>query len=173
MFKPRRIVTGHDARGRSVILSDEAPPAPDSAGQVVFWTTDAAPAQPRDPAQADRLVGRLPPPRGCTRFLVFDMPPDDPAVPVEQVRKFFGDMFAKLGVPDAQIDTSRNPRMHRTHTIDYIMVLSGEVTLLLDEGEVRLRPFDVVIQQGTNHAWVNRGREPVTLLGVLIDAAGV
>jgi quercetin dioxygenase-like cupin family protein len=60
--------------------------------------------------------------------------------------------------------------MHKTKSVDYIILLSGEVTMLLDEGEVDLKPFDVVIQRGTNHAWVNRGAEPALLAAILIDA---
>ena len=60
--------------------------------------------------------------------------------------------------------------MHKTKTIDYIILLSGDVTLLLDEDEVRLKPFNVVVQRGTNHAWVNNGNEPALLIAVLIDS---
>jgi quercetin dioxygenase-like cupin family protein len=60
--------------------------------------------------------------------------------------------------------------MHTTRTIDYVILLSGRVTLLLDKGEVDLKPFDVVVQRGTNHGWVNRGTEPALFAAVLIDA---
>ena len=60
--------------------------------------------------------------------------------------------------------------MHKTKTIDYIILLKGDVTLLLDNDEVRLKPFDVVVQRGTNHAWVNNGEEPALLIAVLIDS---
>jgi quercetin dioxygenase-like cupin family protein len=60
--------------------------------------------------------------------------------------------------------------MHKTKTIDYIILLKGDVTLLLDEDEVRLKPFNVVVQRGTNHAWVNNGSEPALLIAVLIDS---
>ncbi len=60
--------------------------------------------------------------------------------------------------------------MHKTETIDYIVLLKGDVTLILDEEEVNLKPFDVVIQRGTNHAWVNNGTEPALLIAVLIDS---
>ena len=60
--------------------------------------------------------------------------------------------------------------MHRTRTVDYIILLQGEVTLLLDEGEVDMKPLDAVVQRGTNHAWENRGSEPAVLAGILIDA---
>ncbi len=67
-------------------------------------------------------------------------------------------------------DISRHPSMHRTKTVDYVVLLRGEVTMLLDEGEVHLRPFDVVVQRGTNHGWVNHGDETALLVGVLVDA---
>jgi quercetin dioxygenase-like cupin family protein len=67
----------------------------------------------------------------------------------------------------------RHPGMHRTRTIDYVVLLSGEVTLLLDKGEVDLKPFDVVVQRGTSHAWVNKGKEPGLIVAVLIDAKDV
>jgi len=60
--------------------------------------------------------------------------------------------------------------MHTTRTVDYVILLSGRVTLLLDKGEVELKPFDVVVQRGTNHGWVNRGTEPALFAAVLIDA---
>jgi quercetin dioxygenase-like cupin family protein len=60
--------------------------------------------------------------------------------------------------------------MHTTRTVDYIVVLSGRVTLLLDKGEVELKPCDVVVQRGSNHGWVNRGTEPAVMAAILIDA---
>jgi quercetin dioxygenase-like cupin family protein len=59
--------------------------------------------------------------------------------------------------------------MHKTDTIDYIILLRGDVTLILDEEEIDIKPHDVVIQRGTNHAWVNNGSEPALLIAVLID----
>ena len=75
-----------------------------------------------------------------------------------------------MGAAHERVDTSRHPAMHKTKTIDYIILLSGDVTLLLDEDEVRLNPFNVVVQRGTNHAWVNNGNEPALLIAVLIDS---
>jgi uncharacterized cupin superfamily protein len=60
--------------------------------------------------------------------------------------------------------------MHKTPSVDYIILLSGEITLVLDDGEVDLKPFDAVVQRGTNHAWVNRGSEPALLMAVLVSA---
>ena len=75
-----------------------------------------------------------------------------------------------MGAAHERVDTSRHPAMHKTKTIDYIILLKGDVTLLLDEDEVRLKPFNVVVQRGTNHAWVNNGNEPALLIAVLIDS---
>ena len=75
-----------------------------------------------------------------------------------------------MGAAHERIDTSRHPAMHKTKTIDYIILLKGDVTLLLDNDEVRLKPFNVVVQRGTNHAWVNNGDEPALLIAVLIDS---
>ena len=69
-----------------------------------------------------------------------------------------------------RIDTSKHPAMHKTETIDYIILLKGDVTLILDEEEIDMKPFDVVVQRGTNHAWVNNGTEPALLIAVLIDS---
>lgn len=74
------------------------------------------------------------------------------------------------GAAHHRIDTSKHPAMHKTDTIDYIILLKGDVTLILDEEEVRLEPHDVVVQRGTNHAWVNNGTEPALLIAVLIDS---
>ena len=69
-----------------------------------------------------------------------------------------------------RVDTRRNAAMHETDTIDYIILLKGDVTLILDEEEVKLQPHDVVVQRGTNHAWVNNGSDPALLIAVLIDS---
>ena len=69
------------------------------------------------------------------------------------------------------MDTSRNAAMHETDTIDYIILLKGDVSLILDEEEVKLKPYDVVVQRRTNHAWVNHGTEPALLIAVLIDSS--
>ena len=68
---------------------------------------------------------------------------------------------------------ARHPNMHKTDTVDYIILLSGEVTMLVDEAEVEMQPLDVVIQRGTNHGWVNKGSEPAVLAAILIDAVPV
>jgi len=78
-----------------------------------------------------------------------------------------------MGAGHNRDPNARHPNMHKTDTVDYIILLQGEVTLILDEGDVDMKPFDVVVQRGTNHAWSNRGTEPAVLAGVLIDAEPV
>ncbi len=171
--KVRRIVTGHDARGRSKVLI-EGPPgnvlAAEGRGLAEIWNTDGGPVDTR--AAADRAAGAValhPPPEG-TKFRFFAVPPEDPALSPEERERRTAERFEAMGAAHARVDTSRHPSMHRTETVDYIILLSGEVTLLLDEGERDLKPFDVVVQQGTNHGWVNKGSEPALLIAVLIDA---
>jgi hypothetical protein len=77
--------------------------------------------------------------------------------------------FAGMAGAHLRVDTRRPPAMHRSRTTDYIVLLSGEITLLLDEDEVDLKPFDTVIQRGTNHEWCNRGIVPALLMAVLVD----
>lgn len=109
------------------------------------------------------------PAQGSTIFRVFRIPPADPAVTPEAFGKITEDFFAELGDPSCRVDTSRNPLMHQTPTIDYIVLLAGEAALLLDEGEpIPLRPLDAVVQQATNHAWINTGREGAVFLAVMV-----
>jgi mannose-6-phosphate isomerase-like protein (cupin superfamily) len=104
------------------------------------------------------------------RFFQVAPEAEDAALSAEERERRAAAAFAGLGASHAREDTTRSPGMHKTKTVDYIILLSGEVTMLLDEGEVDLKPFDVVIQRGTNHAWVNRGAEPAVLAAILLDA---
>ena len=79
------------------------------------------------------------------------------------------DWFAGMNGGHLQPDTSRHPAMHQSSTTDDIILLSGEITLVLDKEERTLKPFDVVVQRGTNHAWVNRGTQDALLMAVLVD----
>ncbi len=173
MRKLRRVVTGHNAQGKSVVLFDDAPQAFDPVAEI--WATDEAPASNQGNADAaDRPVQLQPPPRGSL-FRYFELAPDSATADLDAqtLATRTREMFASIGAESALVDTTRHPGMHTTHTVDYIILLSGKVTLLLDEGEVDLEPFDVVVQRGTNHAWVNRGAEPALLAGILIDAEPV
>jgi len=168
----RRVVTGHNAAGKSVVIAEGAAPTPpEGVPQVLMWSTTTAPAAVQTVARADREPNVLWIPPGGSRIVYFELPPANPAVPRATLEKIAADMFGKMEAADARVDTSRHPFMHKTPTIDYVVLLKGRITLVLDEGEVDLEPFDLVVQQGTNHAWVNKAQEPALLLGVLIDAA--
>jgi mannose-6-phosphate isomerase-like protein (cupin superfamily) len=170
----RRVVTGIDATGKSCVAID-GPPATiregDGRGAAEFWITDATPADNRvagDPA-AERPP-RLEPPAGGSAIRYFMVAPENKALSLAELEAQSAARFAAMGAAHCRVDTSRHPSMHTTRTVDYIVVLSGRVTLLLDKGEVELKPFDVVVQRGTNHGWVNRGSEPALMAAILIDA---
>ena len=179
MLRPvRRIVTGHDAQGRSIVLSDalsphvlENPVRP-GRGLTDLWRTDAVPASNAgDEDGADRTVELNPPERGTVfRFFQINPASGEADMTAEEREERYAAAFTQMGAGHDRVDTRRHPGMHRTRTIDYIVLLSGEVTLILDEGEVDMKPMDVVVQRGTNHAWENRGTEPAVLAGILIDA---
>jgi Uncharacterized conserved protein, contains double-stranded beta-helix domain len=105
-----------------------------------------------------------------TKFRYFKINPTPEGVPLEMLEELAADAFKKIGAENERVDTTKHPTMHKTKTIDYIILLEGDVTLLLDEDEVRLKPFDVVVQRGTNHAWLNNGSDPALFIAVLIDA---
>lgn len=167
----RRIVTGHNAAGKSIVVIDGPPPGEIThpwAGDI--WVTDETPADNAKPGDAAARPKRLEPPAGGSSFRFFVVMPEDPAIPRERLEEIAAARFAAMGATHCRVDTRRHPAMHTTRTVDYIVLLSGKVTLLLDEGEVDLEPFDVVVQRGTNHGWVNRTKEPAILAAILIDA---
>ena len=147
-FPPiRRIVTGHRPDSTAIVLID-APAAnrrrSKSGGQsTLIWCTDRTPADIPIGENAEDMGARLlgtPPPPNGTRFTVNDIPP------------------------------GRTGPMHRTETIDYVIVLSGEMEMEMDDTTIRLKAGDVLVQRGTNHAWINRGPELARVAFVLIDA---
>jgi hypothetical protein len=182
LYNARRIVTGHDAQGRSIVLSDEIaqnvlpnPWDPDR-GHINFWRTDQVPTNNRD--EIDPAAGPafpLAPPKGGTLFRFFQIAPEknEAGLPHEERDVRMAKMFEAARAGAARQSMGRHPSMHRTTSLDYIVLLKGEVTALLDLGEVSMRPFDVLIQRGTNHGWVNRGDEPALLMAVLVDAEPV
>jgi hypothetical protein len=168
----RRVVTGHDDAGKAVIERDGWAPnvrVREGAGFVstLLWVTDETPALGSLRIdRADRTIGTAPPPNGTILRMV-DFPPVTPEV--DKVSQ--SDLLRAMGIDahDAEDATARHPYMHRTKSVDYGIVLSGEIDMLLDDSEVHLRAGDVVIQQGTNHAWVNRSDAFCRIAFVLID----
>ena len=169
----RRIVTGHNERGKSIITLD-GPPArsigEDVGGLFELWNTDGEEVISTDNLdRADQEI-ILSPPSGGTKFRYFQINPIPEGIPEDVMQDMAAEAFEKIGAAHHRIDTSKHPAMHKTDTIDYIILLKGDVTLILDEEEIDLEPFDVVVQRGTNHAWVNNGTEPALLIAVLVDS---
>jgi Cupin domain len=167
----RRVVTEEDASGRAHIVEDRRVPAlsvPERPGYNVsnIWVTGDTPAPIGAPDSIAGHKGVLPPPRG-TVLRVIDYPPEvsDPAERRRQLAATFGTLY-----PDAEhrID-DKHPGMHRTETVDYAIVLEGEIVAMLDDSETVLRAGDILIQRGTNHAWANRSGKPARICFVLID----
>ena len=168
--KVRRIVTAVNPAGRSYIVSDtrlptaEVPPGePVRAG---LWITDRAPASNEgvhDPVP-DGVIPRIPPAaRGGTVFRIIDFLPDT-------VRQADPAELARRGVRTTADRSAKDPGFHVTDTVDYAIVLEGEIWAVLDEGETLMRAGDTLIQRGTYHAWSNRSDTVCRVAFVLVDA---
>ena len=169
----RRVVTGHDEEGKSIVVLD-GPPAQsigeDVGGLFELWNTDGNLINTKD--RIDRADDEilLSPSKNGSKFRYFQINPTPEGVPMDILQNMAADAFEKIGASHHRIDTSKHPAMHKTDTIDYIILLEGDVTLILDKEEVVIKPHDVVVQRGTNHAWVNNGNNPALLIAVLIDS---
>ncbi|MGE0046322.1 MAG: cupin domain-containing protein [Hyphomonadaceae bacterium] len=174
MGASRRIVTGHDAEGNAIVVRDGAPPRViDIAGRgTVFhelWNTLVPARIDRGSAEPNEDALKLAPPKGGVRIRFVDFPPEtaetaqiDPATAKQ--------LFAQFGGGDhSTAKQGGHPFMHRTETIDFGIVLEGEITLVLDKSETIVRQGDVVIQNGTNHAWANRSGKTTRMCFVLAD----
>jgi mannose-6-phosphate isomerase-like protein (cupin superfamily) len=167
----RRVVTTVDKNDKAVVLIDDKPakkvrPNSGTASRL-FWVTDKTPADLSGTKDRAAIEIGIMPPRGGSVFRMVDFPPetaDMAKADVHAMHASLGDGAPKRGMPP------RHPAMHRTRSVDYAIVMSGEIDMLLDEGEIHLKAGDVLVQQGTNHAWVNRGKEPCRIAFILIDA---
>jgi len=143
----RRVVTGHDGENvakviREGVAANTKTPR-EGVASTLMWCTDAMPADISIGENAEDMGARIlgtAPPENGTRFIVMEFAP---------------------GIAS---------EMHRTETVDYIAVLDGEIDMDMDDSSVKLRAGDVMVQRGTNHAWVNRGTAPARLAIVLLDA---
>jgi hypothetical protein len=171
----RRIITTNDDDGRSSVLIDGPAAkllAVEEAGLAEIWT--AALTAQKLHADDDRLADedvRLEPDEDAVKVRWFTVPPEDKSASPEtrEAQAAFG--FAAAGASHARVDTARHPMMHKTDSLDVIILISGAVDLLLDDGEAKsMKPGDVVIQKATNHGWVNHGDETAVLVAVLINA---
>jgi quercetin dioxygenase-like cupin family protein len=143
----RRVLTGHDSNGVAKVIQDGPAtnrkyPRPGAVATLI-WVTDEMPAAMPVGEDFEDMGARMlgtAPPPNGTRFTVNDIPPGNTGV------------------------------MHRTETIDYVIVISGEIDMEMDASTVKLKAGDVMVQRGTNHAWVNRGTEVARVAFVLVDA---
>ncbi|AMO59097.1 cupin [Mycolicibacterium phlei] len=170
----RRVVTGHDASGKSVFVSDETVAAVETQlmpgfQNVLLWGGDEPPKFPDD--------GSMPrwhsyfPPIGGFRFAILTLPPSNaPAAPPADLDAAMAEMEEKLPGMLGYMDYS-DPGMHTTDTIDFEVVLEGTIVLELDDGaEVTLKPGDTVVQNGTRHRWRNPGDTPARMAVFLCGA---
>jgi hypothetical protein len=168
----RRVLTGHDAEGRSTIIADgfaasvkELPGIPGLA-LTDLWETTGAPASNEGHADAAARPVRLEPPPSGTIFRVVEFPPDAAWRKKSDLREGFG----AIGAAHAQDNASHDPMMHKTASVDYAIVLTGEIWAVMEKGETLLKAGDVLVQRGTNHSWSNRTDQPALVAFILVSA---
>jgi mannose-6-phosphate isomerase-like protein (cupin superfamily) len=166
----RRIVTGHDADGKAVAFFDgpvvSRQRTPGGNALTMLWVTGETPVDVSGSAdRAETKVGVPPPPNGSI-FRIVDFPPAAAGgAPIDHHA-----VLISMGIDPATQGYARHDHTHRTRSIDYAIVLEGEIDMLMDDTEVHVKTGDVLVQQGTNHAWVNNGTRPCRIAFILIDA---
>ena len=165
----RRVVTGLDERNHAVVLFDSHISLKQDSPVISstnFWITDSTPPSLSKQDPANRPIGVSPPDNG-TKFRLVEFAPLDSAteakLPPEMIMKGVNHPPEK-GIP------VKHPMMHRTRTLDYAVILSGEIDMMLDDTSVHLKQGDVIVQQATNHGWVNHSAQPCRILFVLMDS---
>lgn len=174
-LKPiRRIVTANDDEGRSYFVedrkADHAFTTPGRSGyrSTNLWRTMAQ-GSVDAPDTIDQHRGVLPPAGGTVlRIIEWPPEPEDSAEARRLIDLTFAQMFPDA---DRDIQPGEHPGMHRTQTVDYAIVLEGEIVAIMDQGEAVMRAGDVLIQRGTNHAWSNRSNAPAKVAFILVDAS--
>jgi hypothetical protein len=172
IWRVRRVLTGHDGQGRSTFIADaEAPNVKEMASMpglalTDLWETGAAPASNAGDQDAAARPVRLEPPRNGTILRIVEFPPDSAWRAGADGKA----AFKSIGAGHAQDAASSDPMMHRTSTVDYIIVLKGEIYAIMESGEKLLRAGDILVQRGTNHSWSVRGSEPCIVAAVLVSA---
>ena len=166
----RRLVTVDDANGKSAAIHDgpspdvRTDPARPGYASTRIWVTDGTPARFEGVRETLHLPHTIePPPRGSVCRIV-SFPPEDGfkhGIGNAEVRAF----FRAMGSPGASTHgaSAPHPYMQKTRTLDFCIILEGEITLVLDTGEVHLEAGDTVVQRGTNHAWSNRSGQPCVI----------
>ncbi len=167
----KRVVTANDATGKSYFLfNGPAPTVVEQPGrQLTFhelWETDGPLASNEGVEDAGARPVSHHPPLGGTRFRIVELMPD-----VVQDADAVDQDFELIAAPDIQVEGAEDPTMHRNETVDYNIILSGEVVAVTDQDETLLRAGDVLIQRGTAHTWHNRSEHPCIFASVMVSAA--
>lgn len=173
----RRVITGHNSDGKSIVIIDESMTAdlghvltPEGQPNVRLADVWISRSVPDSNAGNDDTVDTkvtLQPPKGGAVFRTLEIPPDS-----ERNFDAMHRYFEQLDASD-RLEGQQHPGMHQTDTVDFLVILSGEVWMILDEEEVLLKQGDTCVQRGTLHAWSNRSDKPCTLAGVLVDAEAI
>jgi mannose-6-phosphate isomerase-like protein (cupin superfamily) len=171
-YPVRRIVTGHNAQGDSVIThDDDAPNFIEVTGWpglyvTEMWVTNEMPVDNMGAGDQGARPMRHDPTPGGTIFRVVEIPPES-AGEIDTAKAF--ETMGSHNKPSAK-DSARHASMHKTNSVDYLFVASGEMHMVMEDGETLLRAGDCIVQRGTNHAWVNKTDKPCVLIAVLVDA---
>jgi mannose-6-phosphate isomerase-like protein (cupin superfamily) len=171
-WRVRRVLTGHDADGKSIFIADgEAPNVKEMVSMpglalTDLWETTGSPASNDGNEDAAARPVRLEPPKNGTILRIVEFPPDSAWRQSADAKA----AFQSIGAGHAKDKTSADPMMHKTSTVDYIIVLKGEIYAIMDTGETLLRAGDILVQRGTNHSWSVRGTEPCIVAAVLVSA---
>ena len=132
-----------------------------------LWETTGAPARNAGSADNAARPVRLEPPKNGTILRIVEFPPDSQWRNRADARA----AFDSIGAGHAPDTHSADPMMHKTATVDYIIVLKGEIYAIMDKGETLLKAGDILVQRGTNHSWSVRGNEPCIIAAILVSAA--
>ncbi len=169
----RRIVTGHHDDGRSmVMISDSGPNMTEIKGWPGLWVTElwTTEEMPIDNQRTDdrgaRKMRHDPGPMG-TIFRVVEIPPESADHKIDPKTAF--EHLGSENKPSSS-DSAKHASMHKTDSVDYLVIISGEMSMLMEDGEILLKAGDCIVQRGTNHAWVNKSGKPCVLAAVLVDA---
>ena len=165
----RRVVTGLDENDKAIVVFDSRVPLESRSPGVAsanLWITDSYPPGFANKDAANRQIGISPPDNGTT-FRIVEFAPTDPAAEAQMPHDM---LMKRVGRSPARGLPAKHPMMHRTRTHDYAVILSGEIDLVLDDTSVHLKAGDAIVQQATNHAWINHGTQPCRILFVLLDS---